>query len=82
MKRPVCGRQDRVRTTQIVHATALHPRLGHVSAGAHEGWELERGDWRANPGLRLLLAVRRQPEGIGGEEIHNREYLWRKAGLP
>lgn len=35
------------------------PRLGHVSASVHGGWEPEYEDWRVNLGRRLLLAVRR-----------------------
>ena len=41
------------------------PSLRRVSTGAHGGWGLERGVWRADLGRGLLLAVRRQPEGIG-----------------
>ena len=41
------------------------PSLRHVSATAGGGWVLERGVWRADPGRGLLLAARRQPEGMG-----------------
>ena len=51
--------------------------LGNVSASVHRGWELEHGDWRANPGRGLLLDAKRQPEGAGSEEIGNEECLWR-----
>ena len=54
-------------TDGLCHIPAC-PRLGRVSAGVHKGWELECGDWRANPGRRLLSAVRRQPEGTGGRQ--------------
>ena len=31
------------------------PGLGHVPAGAHGGWELECGDWRAKPNGRTAV---------------------------
>ena len=45
--------------------------LGHVSTRVHGDWELECGDWRASPGGGLLLATRRQPEGMGGRKSAN-----------
>ena len=35
----------------------------------------ERGIWRAGPGRRLLLAMRKQSEGMA-----NQEYSWRRSG--
>ena len=40
-------------------------KLSWVSSGAHGSWVLPRGVWRADPTRGLLLAARRQPEGIG-----------------
>ena len=48
------------------------PRLEYVSNSAHGDWELEHGDWRANPGQELLLAVGRWPEGTGGRKWQQR----------
>ena len=80
---PVRGRQDRVRPLQMVLTTALLPKPERVSTIAHKGWVLERGDWRADPGRGLWLAVRRHPEGTGGrEELCKRECLWRKPEPP
>ena len=39
--------------------------LKWLSASVHGGWGLEHGVWRADPGKGLLLAARRQPEGMG-----------------
>ena len=61
----VCGSQDRMRPTQMVHATAMGTQ---PEAGVHWCtwvWVLECGVWRADPGRGQLLAVRRQPEGTG-----------------
>ena len=41
------------------------PSLRHVSISVDGGWVLKRGVWGADPGRALLLAVRRQPEGMG-----------------
>ena len=41
------------------------PSLRHVSSSVDGGWALEGGFWRANLGRGLLLADRRQPEGMG-----------------
>lgn len=59
MQQPVCGRQDRVRPTHMVHAM---PCVPHPEMCAR-GWVLECRVWRANSGRGLLLAMRRQPEG-------------------
>ena len=69
VKRPVCGRQD---TDGPYHHPACL-ELGHVSAGVHRGWKLERGDWRANLGRRTTVGCEKTAWGDGREEIHNRE---------
>ena len=51
----------------MCHSPAC-PRLGRVPTGTYEGWELEHGEWKANPGKGLPLAVRRQPEGLEGRK--------------
>ena len=56
--------QSETCTGGLCHIPAC-PRLRQVSAGVHGGWVLEHGVWRAEPGRGLLLAVRRQPEGMG-----------------
>ena len=64
----VCGRQERVRPTQTVRATALNAPDWDTSMPVHtraENWNVGIG---ANPGRRLLFAVRRQPEGTGGRK--------------
>ena len=47
---------------------SMCPRLGCVFTGVQEGWELMHGDWRTGPERKLLLAVRRQTEGMGGRK--------------
>ena len=49
----------------------VHTRLGHVSACAHQSWELERGDLRENLERRLPLSARSQPERMGGRKSAN-----------
>lgn len=46
------------------------------------GQGLGDGTWglESKPGRRLLLSVRKQPEGSWSEEIHNQECSWRKPG--
>ena len=55
-------------TDSLCHNTVC-PRLGCVYTSVHGGWELESGDWRANPWGGLLLAVRRGLEGMGERKL-------------
>lgn len=59
-QQPACGRQDRGRPAQTVHATLLHFPAQDTCllvCGAAGGW---------NSGFRgLTLAAQRQPEGLG-----------------
>ena len=57
-------------TDGLLHSPA-HLRLECVFTDAHWGWDLECGDWKANPGEELQLAARRQPEGTGGRKSEN-----------
>ena len=50
----VCGRQDKVRPTQIVCARPASP--------SHKDWVLECAVCRTDPERALLLSVERQPE--------------------
>ena len=67
-RRPATGLwqtgQTETYTDGQCHSPA-HPSLRRVSASAHRGGVLEHGAWRADPGRGPLLAVRRQPKGMG-----------------
>ena len=56
------------------------PSLRHVSAGADGGWVLEPGVWRADPGRGLLLAAKREPEGMGVQSSTSRNVCGRSPG--
>lgn len=67
---PFCGRQDTVRSIQVVCATALHAPGRDKCLPVRWGLDAEQGVWRADPEKGLVLPARRQPEN-GREELHN-----------
>ena len=62
---PVCGRRDRVSHSQAGCAQPCAPQPQTCVSPCGRGTGVERGVWRADPTTGLLLAARRQPEGIG-----------------
>ena len=67
---PFCGRQDTVRSIQVVCATALHAPGRDKCLPVRWGLDVEQGVWRADPEKGRVLPARRQPEN-GREELRN-----------
>ena len=65
-QRSVAAGQRRPAYGVLTRALPTQPE--RVSTTADNGWVLERGVWRADPGRALLLTVRRHHEGMGGRE--------------
>ena len=61
----VCGRQDTLRTEHISEQSPSAPQVELCVYRWEEGWVLESGVWRVDPGRWQLLAVNRQPEKTG-----------------
>ena len=64
-QQPVCGKQDRVRPTQWSTPQPCTPQPEMRVCQCVWGWVLEHGVWRADPARKMLLVVRKQPEGMG-----------------
>lgn len=52
---PFCGRQDTVRSIQVVCATALHAPGRDKCLPVRWGLDVEQGVWRADPEKGLVL---------------------------
>ena len=81
-KWPICGRQDRVKTTQTVHTAALRAQTGTCVHRCARG--LGAGAWgmKNRPGAITAVGCGEMEWGDRREEICSRECLWRKTGLP
>lgn len=55
---PSCGRQDTVRSIQVVCATALHAPGRDMCLPVRWGLDAEQGVWRADPEKGLVLPAR------------------------
>lgn len=58
------ARQSETYTDGMCHSS-VYPSLRRVSASDGRGRVLKHGVWRADPRGGVLLAVQRQPEGMG-----------------
>ena len=82
MNQLICDRQKRVRPTDGLCQNPVHPRLLGVFASSQ--WGLKAGTWGLDTKLRskMLLTVRRQPEGMEGRKFTTRNACQRNPELP
>ena len=81
-QQPVCGRQDRLRPTQMVCATALHATAWDMCPPVHMG----AGGWNVGFGEQTqgetAVGCEETAWEVGSEELCKWECLWRKHRPP
>ena len=82
VQQPVCGRQDRLRPTQMVCATALVPQPKMGVCGCTQGLGARTWGLESRPGEGTAVGCEETACRDRIEELHNQKCLWRKPRPP